>query len=126
MEDDTFQVFYIEGENKGYTEDRRIVTHVKQSIEFQEITFQLNSIPLTFRIDLGENGYNSIVEVDKVILDNGNKKIELNSNVLHRFFEANIYTSKVGNAYHRSAVDGRYDPFIAATALLEKKLELEF
>jgi hypothetical protein len=126
VEDDKFQVFYIDKINKGYTDDKRIVANVKQSIDFQEITFQLNTIPLTFRIDLGENGHISLVEIDKVILNNGNKKIELDSNVLHRFFEANIYTSKVGSVYHRSTVEGRYDPFISATALLEKKLELEF
>ncbi|GGW38916.1 hypothetical protein [Arenibacter certesii] len=126
LENDKFQVFYIDELNKGYTEDKRIVANVKKSPNFQEITFELNTIPLTFRIDLGENGHNSIVEVDKIILDSGNRKIELNSDVMHRFFDTNIYTSKVGNGYHRSAVEGRYDPFISATALLEKKLELEF
>lgn len=126
LEDDKFQVFYINMKNQGYTEDKRIVANVQRSLGYQEITFQLNTIPLTFRIDLGENGHNSIVEVDKVVLDNGNKKIELNNNVLHRFFEANIYTRKVDKGYHRNAVEGRYDPFINSTALLEKKLELEF
>lgn len=126
MEDDKFQVFFIDEINKGYTDDKRIVVNVKQSLDFQEITFQLNSIPLTFRIDLGEKGYNSLVAIDKVILKNGSKRIELDNNVLHRFFEANIYISKIGSEYHRSTVEGRYDPFISATALLEKKLELEF
>ena len=126
MEDDIFQVFFIDEINKGYTDDKRIVVNVKQSLDFQEITFQLNSIPLTFRIDLGEKGYDSLVAIDKVILENGSKRIELDNNVLHRFFEANIYISKIGSEYHRSTVEGRYDPFINATALLEKKLELEF
>lgn len=126
MEDDIFQVFFIDEINKGYTDDKRIVVNVKQSLDFQEITFQLNSIPLTFRIDLGEKGYDSLVAIDKVILENGSKRIELDNNVLHRFFEANIYISKIGSEYHRSTVEGRYDPFISATALLEKKLDLEF
>lgn len=126
IEDDKFQVFYIDEINKGYTEDKRIIANVNKSLDYQEITFELNSIPLAFRIDLGENGHISILQVDKVILDNGNKKIELKSNVLHRFFEANIYTSKVGNGYHRNTVEGRYDPFISSTALLAKKIELEF
>ncbi|MCM4167881.1 hypothetical protein KCTC52924_01302 [Arenibacter antarcticus] len=125
LEDDKFQVFYTDEKNKGYTENKRISTSVNKSQDFQEIPFLLNTIPLKFRIDLGENGHKSFVEIEKVILDNGNAKIELNSKVLHRFFKGNIYTEKVDNGYYRSDVEGRYDPFITSTALLEKKIELE-
>lgn len=126
LEDDKFQVFYIDEIGKGYTEDKRITTKVNKSQDFQEISFVLNKVPLKFRIDLGENRHRTIVEIDKVILDNGSKQIELNSAVLHRFFDTNIYTSKVEHGYNRRDVQGRYDPFISSTALLMKKLELEF
>ena len=126
LQDDKFQVFYVDEKNKGYSEDNRITTSVYKSQDFQEITFLLNTIPLKFRIDLGENRYESIVEIEKVILDNGNDKIELDNSALHRFFESNIYLKRVQKGYSRKALDNRYDPFIESTPLLEKKIELQF
>ena len=124
LQDDKFQVFYVDEKNKGYSEDNRITTSVYKSQDFQEITFLLSTIPLKFRIDLGENRYESIVEIEKVILDNGNDKIELDNSALHRFFESNIYLKRVQKGYSRKALDNRYDPFLESTPLLEKKIEL--
>lgn len=126
LEDDKFQVFYIDGVNKGYTENRRIWKTVKGSKAFQEITFLLPTIPTEFRIDIGENRHESIVEISKIILDDGNNQIEIKCDALHRFFKPNIYTKKVDCGYLRMVIDNRYDPFISSSALLNKKMELNF
>ncbi len=128
LEDDNFQVFYIDDLESGYSEKNRKTIQVKGISEFQTIVFELpnNVLPKMFRIDLGENKKESPIEIKSVKLKHNDKVIEINDLVLDRFFKPNIYIEKVDKAFLRQSIESRYDPFLSSTPLLNKKMELEF
>jgi hypothetical protein len=128
QEDDKFQLFYIDDSPEGkFNGDKRLVQQVKGGDEVQIIQFTLPKevLPYKFRIDLGENNYETIVVIKKVKLMYNNEVIEIDDLTLPRFFKPNVYLEKVETGYLRKTIDGRNDPFLLSTPLLIKKIELE-
>lgn len=128
LEDDNFQIFYIDNLELGYSEKKRKTIQVKGTEEFQTIVFELphGVFPKMFRIDLGENKKESPIEIESVTLKHNDKTIEINDLIFDRFFKPNIYLDKTDKTFLRHSINGRYDPFLLSTPLLNKKIELEF
>jgi len=127
-EDDKFQLFYVDNSPDGiFSPEKRVVFNLKGGDTPQKIQFTLPEkvLPYKFRIDLGENNIETIVEIYDIKLQYNNRKILIDSLVLERFFQPNIYLEKLNNGYKRKVVDGRCDPFLVSTPLLNKKMELE-
>lgn len=128
LEDDKFQLFYIDDSPQGkYKIDERIVIPITGSNEFQIVEFALphKLLPSKFRIDVGEKGFETLIEIREVKLKFNDNLIEINSKVFSRFFQPNIYIKKVDNGYLRTKIDGRCDPFFVSEALLIKKIKLD-
>lgn len=126
IEDDSIKLYYILDEKGTYNERNSIEVAVKGSLDLQSVEFALKQIPYKFRIDLGDNRNKSEVHFSAVNISFKNKNITINENAIDRFFKPNIYVSLTANGYLRKEVDNRYDPFIESTALLQKKLQIEF
>lgn len=128
LEDDKFQLFYVDDSSEGkYNINKRTVTYVNGKNEFQSVEFKLpaNVLPRKFRIDVGENNYETAIDIKEIEIKFNNNLIKINDKVLERFFQPNQYLKKLKNNYMRIKIDGRYDPFIDSTPLLIKKIELE-
>lgn len=127
-EDDKFQLFYIDDSPEGtFTPEKRVVFNLKGDDSPQKIQFTLPQkvLPYKFRIDLGENNIETIVLINEIKLQYNNEKIVIDSLVLERFFQPNIYLQKTENGYLRKTIEGRCDPFLVSTPLLIKKTEIE-
>lgn len=128
-EDDTFQLFYFEDASQAsFKVEKSISVAVKGGDDFQSLEFELpvHVIPYKFRIDVGEKGLQTPVEIRDIKLEYNTKYIEIKSPVFNRFFQTNIYLEKSKNTFMRKEVDGRSDPFFVSTALLIKKMHIEF
>ncbi|NEV94499.1 hypothetical protein G3567_10130 [Psychroflexus sp. YR1-1] len=128
-EDDTFQLFYFEDASQAsYKVEKRISVPVTRSDNFQKVEFELpvKLIPYKFRIDVGEKGLQTPVEIKHIKLEYNTNYIEIENPVFDRFFQTNIYLEKSKNTLIRKEVDGRSDPFFVSTALLIKKMHIEF
>lgn len=128
-EDDKFQLFYVDSyPDDSFTPENRVVSIIKGSQDAQKIKFMLpeNILPYKFRIDLGEYKNESPIEINEINLKYNTNSIIIDKAILNRFFQPNIYLERVDNNYFRKFIDGRYDPFLVSTPLLNKKIELEF
>lgn len=129
LEDDTFQLFYFEDSSQiNYEDNKRIAKPIKGKDGFQLVEFILpqNIIPSKFRIDVGENGFLSPVEIKNIQLNYNNNLIDIENTVFDRFFKTNIFLENSEKGFVRKQINGRYDPFFASKALLIKKMKIEF
>ena len=76
--------------------------------------------------DFGENKIETPVKINSIELKYNSDSIVIDALVLEHFFHPNIYLEKGDSGYLRKTLNGRYDPFLVSTPLLEKKIELEF
>tara|TARA_R110000765_G_scaffold84294_2_gene163196 strand:+ start:2584 stop:3096 length:513 start_codon:yes stop_codon:yes gene_type:complete len=129
IEDDKFQLFYIDPATGKYNERDVVRVNVKGSQDFQSIVFELplKTFPKQFRIDIGENKIESHIEIDSLTIVFGSKKLVMNNMTFNRFFKHNIYIEENGNGiYSRKLINNKYDPFFSSTEFLKKHLELKF
>lgn len=127
-QDDKLQLFYVDDDPEGnFNPDKRLAINVKANDNAQKITFSLPEgvFPYKLRLDLGENSFESAIYVNSINLELNNNVIDIENEVLERFFQPNIYLEREGNGFNRKVIDGRCDPFLLSTELLIKKMELE-
>ncbi|SKB50851.1 hypothetical protein [Maribacter arcticus] len=129
IEDDKFQLFYIDSANGKYNERDVVSVNVEGSQDFQSIVFKLplKALPKQFRIDIGENKIESPVEIDTLKIVFGSKKLVMNNMTFNRFFKHNVYIEENEHGiYSRRIINKKYDPFFSSTKFLKKHLELKF
>ncbi|MEH6769967.1 hypothetical protein [Maribacter arcticus] len=129
IEDDKFQLFYIDSANGKYNERDVVSVNVEGSQDFQSIVFKLplKAFPRQFRIDIGENKIESPVEIDTLKIMFGSKKLVMNNMTFNRFFKHNVYIEENEHGiYSRRIINKKYDPFFSSTEFLKKHLELKF
>lgn len=129
LEDDTFHLFYFEDASQASFEvEKRISVPVSGSDDFQSLEFELPAhvIPSKFRMDVGERDLLTPVEIRDIKLNYNANYVELTNSVFDRFFQTNIYLEKSKNTFMRKEVNGRSNPFFVSTALLIKKMHIEF
>jgi hypothetical protein len=128
-EKDEFHLFYIQNANDGrYKEEKKVTYPIVGTSDFQTIEFVLPQgvLPKKFRIDVGENKNNTIIEIREVKLIFNQNEIIINDRVFNRFFKPNVYLERAQKGFMRRAIKGRYDPFFMSTALLNKKIQIDF
>lgn len=129
-EDDSFQLFYTTSKNEKFsTQQHYKKIGVLGKNEFQTICFDLTlqKPPNNFRIDLGENQHETPIEIKSIELIFKKDTVRINGATVHRFFHLNESLQKIGNqTFLRKKIDLNYDPFLVATPLLHKKIELAF
>lgn len=129
LEDDRLQLFYVDDTPDGaFSAEKRLEYNVKGNNSSQKIQFTLPEMvfPFTFRLDLGENKFETLVKINSIELNYNSESIFIDNLVLEYFFQPNIYLEKINSGFMRKIINGRYDPFIASSPLLNKKIELEF
>ena len=129
FEDDRFQLFYVDDVSEGvFSAEKRLACNVKGKDTSQKIKFTLpkNVFPHKLRLDFGENKIETPVKINSIELKYNSDSIVVDALVLEQFFQPNIYLEKRKSEYLRITLNGRYDPFLVSTPLLDKKIELEF
>lgn len=129
LNDEKIQFFYTNNEIKYFTDELMFANKIEGSTQFQTVEFKL---PKDFRlnrlrIDLGENKLETPIYIRNINISYGNKIIEIDEKTMNRFFSTNIYLKTSDFViFERSYIAKKYDPFLKSTALLEKKMFLEF
>lgn len=129
FEDDRFQLFYVDDMPEGtFSAEKRLAYNIKGKDTSQKIKFTLPKevFPYKLRIDFGENKIETPVKINSIELKYNSDSIVIDALVLEHFFHPNIYLEKGDSGYLRKTLNGRYDPFLVSTPLLDKKIELEF
>lgn len=126
-EPDKFQLFYIPYEAEdGYKNENRVYFTTNPTDTIISFALPIQEIPSRFRVDLGERGYESCIRINRFVFKQGNFNLEIGPETYHRYFLPNIYVRQKGSEFCRFSVNGRYDPFIESSELLNKQLYLEF
>lgn len=128
-ENDKFQLFYvIDSLDGSFNAMDRVAVSVKGRKDFQSVQFKLplTAHPFKFRIDCGENGIETPIEIKSLTIKFNGNEISIKEDVLFRVLKPNIYLEKLtSNSYQRKRVNNKYDPFFLSTSLLNKMMELQ-
>lgn len=129
LNDERIQLFYTSSEKESFNNELRILKKISGSNEFQNINFEIpkTTKPIKFRLDLGENQLETPIFIQNIEIENGKTSIEVDNETLRRFFKPNIYLKTYDfKKFERKKINGKYDPFLISTPLLDKKIHLEF
>lgn len=128
-EDDKFQLLFIDDTSEGkYDAKKRLQQAAKGQDELQTLKFEFPKkvLPYKFRIDLGEKGYETVLNIHKIRLELNDNEIEIDSSTMDRYFQKNLYIeTEDWLNFKRNKVSGKYDPFLTSKAFLIKKIEME-
>ncbi len=130
MEDDKLELYYIpDFDDVNFNSQDRVAVYVKGSPNYQIIEFKLPEgiIPAKFRIDLGDNvnKFETQIAIKSVDIALDGNNISIDHTIMDNFFQPNSYLDRNNTGYLRKVVDGKYDPFILAKPILNKKITLE-
>ena len=129
LNDDEFEIYYQDYNNKGYSYKTRVTKKVTGSPQAQDVEIVLpkNTFPLSLRFDLGLNKSEENIVLNSVEMTYEDFNMKLNSQEFHSFFVPNGYIkyNKETGVIERKVVDGKYDPYFNSRALFQKKLGLE-
>lgn len=127
--DDTIEVFYLDFEDTSYSYKTKVTKKVTGSSKAQDIEVLLPKeiFPYSLRIDFGLNRSEEDVVLNSVTMTYEDFNMVLTAEEFHAFFMPNKYINyiKETGVVERKIVDGKYDPYFNARAVLRKKLELE-
>jgi hypothetical protein len=127
--DDTIEVFYLDYDDTNYSYKTKVTKKVIGSSKAQNIEVLLPKeiFPNSLRIDFGLNRSEEDVVLNSVAMTYEDFSMVLTAEEFHAFFMPNKYINyiKETGVVERKVVDGKYDPYFNARAVLRKKLELE-
>ncbi len=128
--DDIFDMFYaLDSLDEKFTESNKIRKVIKGTGEPELISFLVDrKNVLKFRIDLGRNLDQKSIVIDRIDIRCDGKSIIIPGNILEHFFTGNKYLefSENGNTIYIDRKGGTKTPFITSSALLNKKMKIEF
>lgn len=128
---DVFKIFYsLDSLSEPYREEQSIRIKVEGKSDVQQIVFDLPEgvKPEKFRIDLGIDSSLTEIVIRKVEISYHNKGLIIPGNILPFFFDANedvAYNSSTCKLKLMNT-DNRRNPFLLSSALLNKKMKIEF
>ena len=128
--DDIFDMFYaLDSLDEKFTESNKIRKVIKGTGEPELISFIVDpENVLKFRIDLGRNLDQKSIVIDWIDISCNGKKIIIPGRMLEHFFIANRYLefSENVNTLNIERKGATKTPFITSSALLNKKMKIEF
>lgn len=129
--EDTMDCFFVmDSLNEPFTEKHKFRVAIKGKDSLQEIEFIIpeSGRPLRFRIDLGRNNSRTGMEIHKIEMEYRAKIIRVPGILIPYFFDANEYIEygENGRELKFRTYKQRFNPYLASSALLNKKMKIEF
>lgn len=126
--DDIFDMFYaLDSLDEKFTESNKIRKVIKGTGEPELISFLVNQENvLKFRIDLGRNLNQEGVTIHSIEIKSNSKALTIESNLLKYFFNENRFMRFINNGEIQFTPNRLKNPFITSSALLNKKMQIEF
>jgi len=124
QENDIFYVYYLDEDQKQWSDNFSKYQRIKGSDKEQKITFELPvEKPIQkIRLDIGANKQQGPIKVKSITL-----KSEIGQNVfsdsIPELFDLNAYAVYKNGYYYPKEVSGRYDPFLVSKEQVSNTLE---
>jgi hypothetical protein len=120
--DNDLVLFYKDGSNEWFVDNKTVIVSVKGSDEMQEIKFNinLNTLPNDYRLDIGQNYFDGqdTIQIKKFVLKYYDDRFEINEAEFRKYFRGNEYISydeKLHVYLINKNKNGLYDPFFETT-----------
>lgn len=97
IKDDTFQFFFLDGDEDSFSIENSIKSKVKGSVEFQKITFHLPRLEKLnkLRLDIGANPDQGPILIKEIKFLTDDKEISFKGDFFDNLFKANNYIKKL-------------------------------
>jgi hypothetical protein len=127
-QDDNFQIFYIDGSNQDFDENKSLWVSVKGSSEPQDIIFNLpeDVIPSNIRLDLGNNENQSAMKFNSFKMSYYDKSYELKDTLILKNFvigEQLNYDKATSTLTPNKGKAIIYDPLLYPQSNLREEIE---
>lgn len=116
--DDDLILYYKDGTNEWFVEDKAVWYGVKGKDDVQSVVFKLPEgvVPNDIRLDIGRNEYKNLkdIEIKKIAISYLQNKFEIQQDQIGNFFKPNQYiTYDTATKLYSFKKDdkGNYDPF---------------
>ena len=129
--EDFLDCFYVlDSIDERFSESRKVRILVSSADDLQDISFILPEFgrPFRFRIDLGRNDKRTEMDIRRIDLDYNGKVIQIPGSLVPYFFDANEFVTygDSGSKLFLHPYKGRFNPYLTSSALLDKKMKIEF
>ncbi|TXJ94678.1 hypothetical protein [Flagellimonas pelagia] len=123
-EEEEVSLMYLSKDINKWSPDALIKKKINGKDYVQVVSFQLQKgvVPTKLRIDLGSNKNINEIDLYKLVLRNANFEIEINRDLIYKYFVFNKYVDK-DSIYPKlslSEQNGIYDPIMVSTDYFEK------
>lgn len=128
LEDDIFEIYYSEDPKDLYLPENKVRANVKGGANFQNINFKFpdRTYPMKFRIDIGLNRNETIIEILEIKLSTGKNSKTFSGSEIGKNFRTNqfIQYNPSSNSFNRHILNGAYDPFLLSLDLSDDIVNL--
>lgn len=127
-EPDIVDLFYvIDSLNEKFSESKKMRKNINGSDELELVEFVLKEKnAIKFRLDLGRNLRQSGIIISYIEIRNKKTTLVINGNLLKYFFNENKFMNFSDNGIILFMPNDRKTPFMTSSALLNKKMKIEF
>lgn len=127
-EPDVVDFFYaLDSLNEKFSESKKLRKNINGGDELELIEFVLTEKKaIKFRLDLGRNPRQKRIKINYIEIHNNKRTLLLNGNLLKFFFNENKYMNFSDNGIILFSPNNRKTPFMTSSALLNKKIKIEF
>lgn len=118
-------LYYKDGSNEWFVEEKAIWNNVKADEDFQIVVFNFEEgiIPNDFRLDIGRNEFRNQqpIEIEKITMNYFGNTFEIEQERINFFFKPNqylIYNEQEKQYILQQDEIGNYDPFFETTTAI--------
>lgn len=126
--EDFFDMFYtVDSLDEKFSESKKIRKIIRGTGRPELISFLVNrENVLKFRIDLGRNQDQGGITIHSIEIRSKSKALMIKGNLLKYFFNGNRYMRILDNGEIQFSSNRSKVPFMTSSALLNKKMQIEF
>jgi hypothetical protein len=127
-EPDVVDFFYVlDSLNEKFSESKKLRKNINGGDELELIEFVLEEKKaIKLRLDLGRNLRQKRIKINYIEIQNNKRTLLFNGNLLKYFFNENKYMNFSDNGIILFSPNDRKTPFMTSSALLNKKMKIEF
>ena len=127
-EPDIVDLFYVlDSLNEKFGESKKLRKKINGGDELELVEFVLEEKNvIKFRLDLGRNLRQKGIIINYIEIRNKKSTLVINGNLLKYFFNDNKFMNFSDNGIILFAPNDRGTPFMTSSALLNKKMKIEF